>query len=89
MINFTKPIKPFWKPEDTPNFLKRTNVEYAKMPIDDILTKRGIENRLLNNLLMYLPKGAIIAGGFMTSVVQNDKQAKETGSYRKRLDRSV
>lgn len=62
--------------EPYPKFLDASGLKYARAPIDS-LKDRGIENRLLNNLVEYLPKGAFIAGGFMTSVVQEEKTATD------------
>ena len=58
------------------HFLERTNVAYSR---DDfaLLTDRGIENRLLESLVAGLPEGAIIAGGFMTSVIMEEDKAKD------------
>ena len=58
------------------HFLTRTNTAYA---VDNIslLTNRGIENRLLENLIEFLPKGVIIAGGFMTSIIESEKDSKD------------
>ncbi len=58
------------------HFLTRTNTAYA---VDNItlLTNRGLENRLLDNLLEFLPTGVIIAGGFMTSLIESEKDSKD------------
>lgn len=56
------------------HFLTKTETQYTHTGID-YLHKRGIENRLLENLLEFMPNGAIIAGGFALSVVIGDKNA--------------
>lgn len=58
------------------HFLVRTPTQYTKSDLN-YLSKRGIENRLLDNLLEFLPDGAIIAGGFALSCVLDDKNAKD------------
>lgn len=69
-------VAPHWTPETAPSFLRRTDVQYARLPLST-LSDRGIENRLFDNLREYLPEGAVIAGGFMTSVLQDDKNASD------------
>lgn len=58
------------------HFLTRTNTQYTRTDLN-YLPARGIENRLLDNLLEFLPDGAIIAGGFALSCVLDDKNAKD------------
>jgi hypothetical protein len=58
------------------HFLTRTNTQYVTANLK-YLPDRGIENRLLDNLLEYLPDGAVIAGGFALSVLNEDKNAKD------------
>lgn len=58
------------------HFLTRTERQYTTSSLR-YLADRGIENRLLESLLSYLPDGAIIAGGFALSVVSEDKNAKD------------
>lgn len=58
------------------HFLERTPTQYTVMSLT-YLSDRGIENRLLENLLEFLPDGAIIAGGFALSVVNEDKNSKD------------
>lgn len=59
------------------HFLTRTTVSYATDSIQNLLTDRGIENRLMDSLLAGLPDGAVIAGGFMTSVLLEEATAKD------------
>ena len=68
-------IVPFWGKDDYPYFLERTPTQYSRVPMADLFEKRGIENRLLSSLVLYLPDGAYIAGGFMTSVLTEEKTA--------------
>lgn len=58
------------------HFLARTPTVYSSAPIQ-LLADRGIENRLLDNLLQFLPNGAIISGGFALSIWTEEKSAKD------------
>lgn len=58
------------------HFLTRTSTVYAKSPLS-VLSDRGIQNRLLDNLVQFLPDGAWIAGGFMTGVILEEEKAKD------------
>lgn len=59
------------------HFLTRTSVTYATDSYATLLTDRGVENRLLDSLVAGLPSGAIIAGGFMTSMLLEETTAKD------------
>lgn len=70
-------IKPLWgEGTDEVSFLSRTDTVYAKVKIAS-LKERGIENGLFNAVIQVLPKQVYIAGGFMTSLLQEDKNAKD------------
>ena len=58
------------------HFLTRTSTQYSNAPLST-LKDRGIESRLLDNLIEHLPDGAIIAGGFMTTVLLDERDAKD------------
>lgn len=58
------------------HFTTRTETKYAESALS-ILSDRGIENRLFENLVEFLPDGAIIAGGFVTSVLLEDDKAHD------------
>ncbi len=58
------------------HFLTRTSTVYGVDKIS-MLADRGIENRLLDGLLEGLPDGVIIAGGFMTTVIDKEKDASD------------
>lgn len=58
------------------HFLTRTPTTYSVDNIN-LLTGRGMENRLLDNLIEFLPDGVIVAGGFMTSLIEAEKDAKD------------
>jgi hypothetical protein len=58
------------------HFLTRTSTQYNTTDLD-YLYKRGIENRLLESLLIHLPDGAIIAGGFALNIVVGEKKASD------------
>lgn len=70
----TEPTTPF--SERFAHFLTRTNTVYAASPLT-ILTNRGIENRLFDSLLAFIPEGAIIAGGFVTQVILEETNATD------------
>lgn len=68
---------PLWTENDAPQFLSRTDTVYSQVPIRE-LWQRGIEgNRLYDSLISFLPDGAYIAGGFMSSLLQEDKKATD------------
>lgn len=62
--------------QERPEYLNRTDTKYARVGIS-YLDERGIKNRLLDSLACCLPDGAVIAGGFMTSVMGENKDAKD------------
>jgi hypothetical protein len=62
------------------HFMTRTSTQYAHAPLST-LSDRGIENRLLNNLVEFLPGGAIIAGGFLTSVITEEDKSKDIDMF--------
>jgi len=62
------------------HFITRTSTIYASSPLS-ILKDRGIENRLLDNLVEFLPNGAIIAGGFLTSVITEEDKSKDVDFF--------
>lgn len=74
-------IRPLWAKGTTEvEFLSRTDVVYSKIKISS-LKERGIENGLFNALIQVLPNGVYIAGGFMTSLLQEDKNAKDVDIF--------
>ena len=58
------------------HFFIKTGTQYNRSPLS-FLSDRGIENRLFDNLIEFLPNGAIISGGFALSVLQEDKNSKD------------
>lgn len=62
------------------HFLTRTPTTYASAPLS-ILKDRGIENRLLDNLVEHLPDGVIVAGGFLTSVIAEEDKSKDVDLF--------
>src|SRR4051812_28455734 len=62
--------------EQFAHFMTRTSAQYSSAPLS-ILKDRGIESRLLDNLVEHLPDGAIIAGGFVTSVIMGEDKSKD------------
>lgn len=62
------------------HFLTRTSTVYASAPLS-ILKDRGIENRLLDNLIEHLPDGVIVAGGFLTSVLTEEDKSKDVDLF--------
>lgn len=69
-------VRPFWSPEEAPAFLKRTSTQYARLPFS-VLTDRGLRGEALEEFTKHIPEGAIVAGGYMTSLMQDDDQAKD------------
>lgn len=69
------------QPDEMPHFLTRTETAYVKLPLNKTLNDRGISNRLFDSFIEYLPEGAIIAGGFMTSLMQEDKHAQDVDFF--------
>jgi hypothetical protein len=73
----TGKILPLWAAGTTEVlFLSRTDTAYAKVKVGS-LHERGIQNGLFTALIATMPKGVYIAGGFMTSLLQEDKHAKD------------
>lgn len=62
--------------EQFAHFLTRTSTVYATSPLS-ILSDRGIENRLFDNLVENLPEGVVIAGGFLTHVILEEDNATD------------
>lgn len=58
------------------HFLKKTSTAYSVAPLSYLLS-RGIKNSTLDGLLKQLPNGAIIAGGYALSVLQEDNNATD------------
>lgn len=76
MNKIVPPIVPYWGSNDVPEFISRTEVGYAKLPIEQ-LGERGIVNKLFDSLIAGLPEGCIIAGGFMTNLLLEETKAKD------------
>ena len=76
----TNNIKAFWNKEDPgsnwPGFLEPSGTQYSRLPFGH-MEGRGIENQLLTSLASSMPDGTIIAGGFMTAVMGNNKDAQD------------
>jgi hypothetical protein len=72
-----RPILPFWTPEENPHFISRTELTYARAPLEVALEQRNLSNRLLESLCAGLPEGVFIAGGFMTAIMQGRKDAHD------------
>jgi hypothetical protein len=70
--------KAFWERGEPnwPQFLTPSGVKYHRSPFKD-MGDRGIENRLMESLANCLPNGTVIAGGFMTAVMGNNKDAQD------------
>jgi len=77
---------PYWLPEEVcretglgranPRFLARTDTVYARTPLVG-LDDRSAVSHYLNSLLEYLPEGVVIAGGFMSQLMEDMLMAKE------------
>lgn len=63
---------PYWDEDDAPEYFKPTSTAYSTMPYS-YLKDNGLQNDMLDKLVAYLPAGAYIAGGFMTSVMRGKK----------------
>jgi hypothetical protein len=70
-------LNAMWTKETMPHFLTKTTTPYCKVPIADFTKRNMCNNRLFDNICEYLPKDVIIAGGFMRSVMQEEKDAKD------------
>lgn len=75
-MKFHSPIVTLWSKEDSPAFIQRTDTVYAKVP-HSALTERGLTNRMFDSLIAGLPDGCVIAGGFMTNLMLDEKNAKD------------
>lgn len=69
-------ITPLWESTEEAEFLTRTNTTFSKIKISD-LKDRGIENKLFDAIINQLPTGVFIAGGFMVSLLQQDRKSKD------------
>jgi len=80
-IDQFKNIKGVWDDDSMPLFMKRTNIEYSKLPLKTVLSDRGMSNRLLDSLLEGLPDGAYIGGGFLTTILREEKDANDIDMF--------
>lgn len=69
-------VVPTWTKEENPHFMERTSTVYAKIELSE-LESRGIKNNLFDSLILGLPSGCYISGGFMVSLLLEDKNAKD------------
>ena len=81
-----KPVRrvlALWDDYDSvkPAFLERTETKYFRAPYQKVLSSRGLDNRLLDSLVCALPKGSIIAGGFVTAVVAGTTDAGDVDVF--------
>lgn len=75
-MKFHSPIIPYWSEIDRPEFIARTETEYVRIP-HSAITERGLTNRMFDSLIAGLPDGCVIAGGFMTNLMLDEKNAKD------------
>jgi hypothetical protein len=69
-------IYPFCK-NGLPVDFATSSVEYTTINLFEFTSRRNIKNATLDSLTAYLPDGAIIAGGFMTSVFSPEHTASD------------
>ena len=69
-------LKPFWNDKNIP-FLERTSTVYCTVPLVEFEQRNLVSNRLFENICENLPEGVILGAGFLLSVVQEDKHAKD------------
>ena len=62
--------------ERFPHHLARTPTVFIRDSLE-LLRERGIEDKTLDGLVAALPTGAIIAGGYLTSVLMGDTKASK------------
>jgi hypothetical protein len=67
-------IKPYWTSDKWPHFYQLTKTQYCRLPYVELFQNRGIFNPVLNSLVGFLPPGAFIAGGFITSILRGGDQ---------------
>lgn len=70
-------IKGVWDKDSMPLFMARTKTNFSSLPIKSVLEDRGLSNRLLDSLLYELPDGAFIGGGFLTTILREEKDAND------------
>lgn len=63
-------IHPYWSEDERPHFYTLTETKYDRTPWKELFRIRGITTSLLDNLVSSLPQGAIIAGGFVASLLR-------------------
>jgi hypothetical protein len=63
-------ISTFWDEKNLPHYYKRTDTSYSRVDIKTCLHRRGIYNATLINLAKHLPQGAVVAGGFIASMLK-------------------
>ena len=76
LLKITGDVIPTWTLSENPKFMERTSTVYAKIELGE-LESRGIKNNLFDSLINGLPEGCYISGGFMVSLLLEDKNAKD------------
>lgn len=69
-------VKPFWENNELPGFIKRTDTQFVKLPLS-ALFDRGVENKVVEEFIRALPKGAFICGGYALSLFSGKADAKD------------
>ncbi len=73
---------PTMMPSDQfPQFLERTATQYVQTKIVDLKQRGMCDNRMFDSIVAYLPEGAFIAGGFMTSIITGEPTAKDVDLF--------
>lgn len=70
-------ILPIWTKDEEPRFFKRSQTQFMREPWEPFFRKRGLHNSVLSSLADCLPPGAIIAGGFVSTVFNTQSPAHD------------
>lgn len=76
-----EPLQQKMPSEQFPHFLERTDVEYVSIKIEDMKQRGLLDNRMFDSIVGYLPDGAYIAGGFMTSLMTGEQTAQDVDLF--------
>ncbi len=62
-------LEPYFDQETSPRHYDRTKTLFCSLDLEAFLKPRGIYNKELTSLVKHMPAGAVIAGGFVVSVL--------------------
>ncbi len=80
-INIEQLVAPKMPSEQFPQFLQRTAVNYVTTPIADLKQRGLLDNRMFDSIVGYLPQGAYVAVGFMTSLMTGEQTAQDVDLF--------